>query len=520
MRKFILLLWLLPFMMVCSDLEAQTVTVPAVQAASGSGAVTNTAKTNASAGGTINLTLANRAWFVFDLTSIPFGAAISSVSLTVTTASSLSLPSKTVYGVGGDQSGIPASTLYGYGTGTALSGTFDYASTKDQPVTVSLNASGISLLQNNLSGSITLVIGGPTSGLSAGSPSLYGGTHANRPYLTVSYTGGSLPVPTITANNSPVCTGGSITLTASSIVTSPVFNWTGPGYSGTGATISIPNATSANAGVYSVTITAGGNTSSPATATVVVNPAVTPSVTVAAQPSGTICAGTPVTFTATPANGGTTPVYQWRKNGAPAGTNSATHTDNGLNNNDVITCELTSNAGCASPATVTSNTVTAAVNSGPQQPVITVNGDTLISSATTGNQWFRNNIAISGATAPVFVTKTPGWYQVQVTGGGCSRRSDSVQYNAGSTGVNEQTLRESVSVYPSPFTRNITVDIQGDVAGQPDVYIISELGQTVYRGVLRTGKNELALPSLTRGIYSLFIQDSKGNRAIMRLVRI
>src|ERR1019366_2072804 len=47
--------------------------------------------------------------------------------------------------------------------------------------------------------------------------------------------------------------------------------------------------------------------------------AVTPSVTIAAAPSNTICAGSPVTFTPTPVNGGASPTYAWFVNGGFVG---------------------------------------------------------------------------------------------------------------------------------------------------------------------------------------------------------
>ncbi|MCB9341330.1 MAG: HYR domain-containing protein [Lewinellaceae bacterium] len=87
----------------------------------------------------------------------------------------------------------------------------------------------------------------------------------------------------------------------------------------------------------------------------------TPTVAIAADPSGAITPGTSVTFTATPTNGGSTPAYQWKVNGMNVGTDQATYTSTTLANNDVVTCEMTSNEPCADPTTATSNEVTMTV---------------------------------------------------------------------------------------------------------------------------------------------------------------
>jgi gliding motility-associated-like protein len=82
---------------------------------------------------------------------------------------------------------------------------------------------------------------------------------------------------------------------------------------------------------------------------VAISTVVQPSVSVATSASS-ICAQTPVTFTATAMNGGSQPSYQWQVNGGNTGTNSATFTSNRLNNGDIVTCVMTSNATCSSPA--------------------------------------------------------------------------------------------------------------------------------------------------------------------------
>jgi gliding motility-associated-like protein len=78
-----------------------------------------------------------------------------------------------------------------------------------------------------------------------------------------------------------------------------------------------------------------------------------PSITISAT-SADICAGTSVTFTATAINGGTSPVYQWKVNGLAMGSNLNTYTTNTLNNNDAVTCTLTSSINCAGPSIVSS----------------------------------------------------------------------------------------------------------------------------------------------------------------------
>jgi M6 family metalloprotease-like protein len=95
-----------------------------------------------------------------------------------------------------------------------------------------------------------------------------------------------------------------------------------PTIDGTGSAITFGNQLS---GTYTVSGTnSGGTTTMTGSAVISVNPNLPVSVSIEAS-ANPVCAGTQVTYTATPTNGGSAPAYQWKLNGTNAGTSSATY---------------------------------------------------------------------------------------------------------------------------------------------------------------------------------------------------
>ncbi len=92
------------------------------------------------------------------------------------------------------------------------------------------------------------------------------------------------------------------------------------------------------------------------------------SLTIAASTTPPLCVGTVVTFTAVPSNGGSTPIFQWKKNGTLVGTNASTYAYAPVNG-DIISCVLTSNATCTTGNPASSNSVTMTVNVVNRAPI-------------------------------------------------------------------------------------------------------------------------------------------------------
>ncbi|MFC4232297.1 beta strand repeat-containing protein, partial [Parasediminibacterium paludis] len=181
----------------------------------------------------------------------------------------------------------------------------------------------------------------------------------------------SAPV-TVTVNPTNTITLTSVAATTSQTIyaNTAITNITYATTNATGATFSgLPNGVTGNwsnnlvtisgtpavSGVFNYTVTLNGGCGTiTATGTITVA-----SVTITSSvPTNTICAGTSVTFTATPSFANN-PTYQWKKNGvAITGATNSTYTTNTLSNNDVITVDMTvANATGGKGSVVTSGLI-------------------------------------------------------------------------------------------------------------------------------------------------------------------
>ena len=176
--------------------------------------------------------------------------------------------------------------------------------------------------------------------------------------------GDTVDVSIISSAN-PVCAGTSVTFTATPLHggLTPSYQWM---VNGVNVGINSPVYTyiPASLDLVSCILTSSEvcTMSNPDTSNVItmmVSPFLPVSVSVTAS-ADSICAGTTVNYTATPANGGTNPIFQWKVNSLNVGINSPTYAYIPLNG-DVVECALTSSELCTTGSPALSLPVTMTV---------------------------------------------------------------------------------------------------------------------------------------------------------------
>jgi uncharacterized protein (TIGR02145 family) len=234
------------------------------------------------------------------------------------------------------------------------------------------------------------------------------------------------PVPSVTNNplSESICSGDSTYIVLTSSVPGTTFHWNASLTSGniTGFSadsgliinqILVDNISSPGVVTYHINPKVGSCVGNTVNFPVTVTPGDSVKVSITAS-TNNVCAGTPVTFTATPTNPGTTPVYQWKVNSINVGTNSPVYSYI-PNNGDLVSCILTSSATCTTnnpassiqyPVTVSPNLPVSVTVSASQNPVCAGNTVTFTAAPTNGGlspsyQWKVNSINV-GTNSPTY----------------------------------------------------------------------------------------------------------------------
>lgn len=200
--------------------------------------------------------------------------------------------------------------------------------------------------------------------------------------------------------------------------------------------------------------------------------------------------------------------YQW--------SNNATTQNITVSTGGSYTVRVTNNQGYISPWSAPKNVT---VHQNPPTPNITINGNVLTSSSTTGNQWYLNGNLISGATQQNYTAQQNGNYNVVVTNANnCSAQSNTLAFTT--VGIADLERVGVTSVYPNPTNGLLNIqfsDNQQDV--QLEIYDVS--GRVhIQKRVMTISQNSvetLNLENLTTGVYTLRILTNE-NQATFRIV--
>lgn len=288
---------------------------------------------------------------------------------------------------------------------------------------------------------------------------------------------------------------------------------------------------------------------------VFVNASLTPALTISNCPT-TICPGGSTSFTAIPANGGVSPAYQWQDSvnisgwaNIPGATNS-TLNYNLVSDSTRIRCTLTSSYTCASPATVTSNTillritpnVTPAVTIAGNNTVLQGQSSVLTATPVNGGtipfyQWQDSTSVaswtnIAGATYPT-LTYFPAQTGHKVrcllkSNANCATVlnviSNAIVFTVNPvTAVNPVPLNQyGIVIFPNPANQLLHIDSLKISDKWQSVEITATDGKThllsySIKGVSRISLNISTLP---KGMYLVIFRNQYGRVAYQKLVKL
>ena len=150
----------------------------------------------------------------------------------------------------------------------------------------------------------------------------------------------------------------------------------------------------------------------------IVNPLITPTVSLAAPSTNNNCTNTPITFSASSVNAGTNPIYEWYVNGTSVGFHTSPYTRAIYTNNSIVKVKVYPQVACTATAISNSDTIavlpkltpyfliTRNANNVCAGTPITYSALTVTNGGTSPSyQWMVNSTMV-GTNSPSYTTST------------------------------------------------------------------------------------------------------------------
>ncbi|MEI6753595.1 MAG: T9SS type A sorting domain-containing protein [Paludibacter sp.] len=169
--------------------------------------------------------------------------------------------------------------------------------------------------------------------------------------------------------------------------------------------------------------------------------------------------------------------------------------------------------------TMTAQTVTLGTHQN-YIPVISQHGDTLVSSIAEGNQWYKNDVAIEGATGQTYICKETANYSVVVTyaASGCSSSSERLNILTALASVNGSIV---CKIYPNPSNGQFNVALSSEVSGTIELELLTIDGKLIMKqqqeAIAENQPVAFGGSGIIKGVYTLRIHTTTSivNRLII-----
>ena len=158
------------------------------------------------------------------------------------------------------------------------------------------------------------------------------------------------------------------------------------------------------------------------------------------------------------------------------------------------------------------STLPVTIHNPPVKPQIILSGMTLISSASSGNQWYKDMEIIPGATDQTYTPEENGKYYDVVTENGCSSDSSN---NIDVTVINiEENSLPSFRIFPNPAEDVVFIKSSGPPVKPEEVLLFSSYGRFLRKFEITGGPFlddfKVDVGNIKPGAYFLRIQTEKG----------